>query len=1248
MPHTLVVMDRANHTSPWLRVMVALLSGLPGLAGATLALAQQPLLGAAGSMPKPNLMLTVDTSASMAYRHMPEWVANVNGKTLTVYPGGVNHVHPGEGKPSSPASAMPAYIGSEYLNPEVLREQVYARSPFVNTIYYDPRVRYRPWAAGVSDTGQTLRYASAVFTKAYIDPLKQGATDTAVDLSAAVSYEMNPLCPFDAPCHDQKTTRLQHPAIVYMLEPASADPTQIGHFKRYDIFSASATQNGPHFPGRSTYPGRTECAQDHCTSAQEQQNYANWFVYYRTRMLTTQAALSEAFHNMDDLLRVGWTTLRHAKYNRWTQNKIPIIEGVKDLTPEHRRHLVDTIQNTNDSGHFVSANTTELRVAMEQVGQYFSSAQAFSPWENTPAPLTSTEPASGQGSICRRSYNMLTTDGYYNDLIDEFKDVAWPGDVDSDQPSFENYTRTHPYQDRASGPGYANTLADFALKYWATDLSPLSDGVRPKGHDPATWQHLSQYTVGLGVSGTLQADKDTLARLANGTLAWPDPDKGNAQKIDDLWHAAINSRGAYYNVRTAADLERAVRTMVNDATGQSLREAGVTTAATALQSDNLKFVPEYDSGLWTGNLHAYRLNASGQLVSPDDDTVTDEARALWSAAELLPAAALRQVLTTADDGHSLIPFRWDAPDPNSGTESPSPSFAAAMGSIQPASPALVNYLRGDQSQEGSEDGQFRKRTSVLADIVNSTPVLAHDKLDMGYGTTDGYDQFRSDKAGRDDPLLFVGGNGGMLHAFSAATGVERFAFVPRGVLPHLYRLAEPGYAKNASAHRYFVDGPLTEADVQIDDAWQHLLIGSLGAGGKGLFALRLPLEGAEPSLLWDLTGGDGDTGASPTSVSASASIPASAYIGHILSRAEAGRLPNGQWVVVVGNGINSSIDRAALLVIDVASGAVSAIPVGPSADNGLTGVAVVRNANRDIVALYGGDLQGHLWRFEYSADDESLKVGHGGRPLFKAGTLDQVQPITAAPVVTRHDAHQMVLFGTGRLLTEADRQTTQVQAFYGVLDTVPAEQPSADLVPPGDAVVPRSALVTQTISSFTNSTNSTSPYTFLSVSNHPQTADSQGWALELIIPPVAGNDQVDTPRVIYEPVLTGDFVLITAISPSPDALECELAEGRAYDFLLPALTGAQYDKPVFDTSGDGEVTDVGDRNAAGVVTRAPGRRAILTGERDSGSGRRKLSIQHGQGGLGAADWRLRDASVILDRVWQRIQPPPDRTPPPTD
>lgn len=1219
-------------------LMAMLLSSATGKAQAALNLAHQPLIASAGSMPKPNLMLTIDTSRSMTYRHMPEWVAIVNGKKLDVYPGGVNHVHPGETEPGAPASAMPAYIGNEYLNPEVLREQVYARSPFINTIYYDPRVRYKPWASGVSDGGQTRRYAPGVFTKAYVDPLKQGVHDTAVDLSVGVSYEMNPFCPFDKPCSDKITTRLQHPAIVYMLEPASADPSIIDNFKRRDIFQAAEGAQQASFPGRSTYPARTDCAADHCTTQQEQQNFANWFVYYRTRMLTTQAALSEAFHNMDDLLRVGWTTIRHARNNRWTEGEIPIIEGVKDLTPEHRRLLIETIQNTNDSGHFVSASTTESRVALEQVGQYFASDKAFSPWEDSPAALTSTESASGKGSICRRSYNMLTTDGYYNDEIESFKDVEWPGDVDTGEASLPNHGHARPYRDTASGPGYANTLADFALKYWATDLSLIDDGVRPKGSDPATWQHLSQYTVGLGVSGTLQADKATLARLTSGSLNWPDPEKGNAEKIDDLWHAAVNARGAYYNVRTAADLEHAVRTMVNDATSQSLREAGVTTIATALQSDNIKFVPEYDSALWTGNLHAYRLNALGQLVSPDNGAVTDEASPLWSAADLMPSATARNVWTSSNDGNSLMPFVWEAPNAN--TESPSPPFAAAMGSIQPASPELVNYLRGDPSQEGTEEGQFRKRTSVLADIVNSTPVLVHGHLNMGYGNTDNYNQFLAGKAGRSDPLLFVGSNGGMLHAFSAGTGIERFAYVPRGVLPHLYRLAEPGYARNALAHRYFVDGPLSEADVQIDNEWQNLLIGSLGAGGKGLFALRLSLDGTPPHLLWDRTGdADGSTSAAET--------PASSHIGHILSRAEAGRLPNGQWVVLAGNGVNSGSDRAALLMIDVATGTVSAVPVGTDldTDNGLTGIAVVRNANRDIVAVYGGDLQGNLWRFEYSASDGALIVGHGGRPLYKTGLADPAQAITAAPVVVRQNNQQMVLFGTGRLLTEADRQTHQAQAFYGVLDEVPAEQPSSDLSPTGDAVVAREELVMQTISSFTNSATSKSPYQFLSVSNHPQTVDSKGWFLDLSIPPMSGHATTDHPRVIYEPILSGDFVLITAISPAPDAQECALADGRAYDFLLPALTGAQYDKPVFDTNGDGNASAGSDMNAAGVVSLAPGRRAILSGERDGGSGRRQLSIQTGKGSLGAADWRLRDVSIILDRVWQRIQPPPDRTPP---
>src|SRR5690606_3156325 len=60
--------------------------------------------------------------------------------------------------------------------------------------------------------------------------------------------------------------------------------------------------------------------------------------------------------------------------------------------------------------------------------------------------------------------------------------------------------------------------------------------------DPAFWQHMVTFTVGLGVSGAL-------TNLPVGSETWPDP-TGNDEtpaKIDDLWHAAVNSRGAFFS-----------------------------------------------------------------------------------------------------------------------------------------------------------------------------------------------------------------------------------------------------------------------------------------------------------------------------------------------------------------------------------------------------------------------------------------------------------------------------------------------------------------------------------------------------------------------------------------------------------------------------------------------------------------------------------------------------------------------------
>jgi len=99
-------------------------------------------------------------------------------------------------------------------------------------------------------------------------------------------------------------------------------------------------------------------------------------------------------------------------------------------------------------------------------------------------------------------------------------------------------------------------------------------------------------------------------------------------------------------------------------------------------------------------------------------------------------------------------------------------------------------------------------------------------------------------------MVYVGANDGMLHAFNASTGKEAFAYVPEGLYgtaaaPNLKRLSEAGYT-----HRYYVDGSPFVADIYMgakssakttDEEkaanWKSLLVGTLGAGGKGYLVL---------------------------------------------------------------------------------------------------------------------------------------------------------------------------------------------------------------------------------------------------------------------------------------------------------------------------------------------------------------------------------------------------------------------------
>ena len=183
------------------------------------------------------------------------------------------------------------------------------------------------------------------------------------------------------------------------------------------------------------------------------------------------------------------------------------------------------------------------------------------------------------------------------------------------------------------------------------------------------------------------------------------------------------------------------------------------------------------------------------------------------------------------------------------------------------SSALVNYLRGQRGDEmvaASATKLFRARTGVLGDIVDSQPVYVQkpfaNYLDAGLRRAS-----RPRWTNR-APMVYVGGNDGMLHAFNAVVnpplpappidtqaGMEKWAVIPSTVLPNMYQLADSAYVAPAN-HRFFVDGTPVAADIDIDGTgnWRTILVGGLNAGGKGYYAIDVTDPSVlPPKALWE-------------------------------------------------------------------------------------------------------------------------------------------------------------------------------------------------------------------------------------------------------------------------------------------------------------------------------------------------------------------------------------------------------------
>ncbi|HEX5804605.1 MAG TPA: PilC/PilY family type IV pilus protein [Azospira sp.] len=761
-----------------------------------------------------------------------------------------------------------------------------------------------------------------------------------------------------------------------------------------------------------------------------------------------------------------------------------------------------------------------------------------------------------------------------------------------------------PYRD---GNNAADTLGDIAYYYYTSDLRSAAldncsntigattyanlceNNVLGAGKDVNQQQHMTTFTIGLGASGSIlyERDYETAPKdadgssvqyydIKNGTSTWPDPiDNSGEERIDDLWHAAVNGRGTYYSASNAENLADGIRSAL---AGISARTGSSSAAATSTlqptESDKGVFVALYRTVAWDGEVKKYDIDPnSGELSENPSWQARDQLDTRIAAAGAAQDGRSVKYFS-AGAGNQLNEFTYAnlSSDGQAGhfddfcSKTPLPDqcgvdandLGAPQRSAADLGDNLVKYLRGQTTHEDENSNPaplYRGREHALGDIVSAVPVYQKQpKHTFGdYDTT--YGEFKAAMAER-AATLYVAANDGMLHAFNADSGAERWAYVPSFVMPGLWQLADRAYANN---HRYFVDGPPVVADVcglstatgcTGADEWRSILVAGLNKGGCGYYALDVT-DPANPKGLWEFT---------------------HEQLGYSYGVPQIARRKDGRWVVLVSSGYNNipsggcpnstaaSDGNGYVFVLDALSGTLldliptylsGTTPAGttttPSGlaqlnlhvDNGSTGIAG---------RAYGGDLLGNVWRIDF--DDNLLPDGKEATLLAQLKSATNVpQPITIRPelntVKMSNAGYNAVFVATGRYLGTSDPSDASQNTIYALKDTLAGT--IADVR--GATMVARSLLQT------TNGKGQT----IRTVSGDAMDwASRDGWYIDLN----PGN-QSPGERVTVNTELT--FNLWKVAANVPDANVCN-AGGYSYLYSIDTSTGK-----ALTTASDGAV-----------------------------------------------------------------------------
>lgn len=1179
----------------------------------------------------PNVVLTFDDSGSMGRNYMPDQLPYVATVTNTASPNYNNNWYDTRtdqqntiGSAKWAGNDTNPWLCIGIIDPRITDPDD-PRSWSLNGVYYNPNATYHPPQkadgsefppAPFTTTGTLGAWDNGIIANRPTSPV----SSTRRNLGDGTSDKR--FCGRAAGYYRYKSTA---PALTLNASGRIANTGDIytaGNWEWVTLGSAGDVSGPPR------------------TLAQKRQNFANWYSYYHTRYMASVTAVSRAYATFDRGIRIAQQNINNRRLASTTG-----IYSFEDVPSGRstRTDFYDWLFSTP-----VGGNTPNQRAA-DDVGKLFmrSTGTHTNPYwdEDTSRELS-----------CRKNFHIQMTDGLWNNSVIT---VSQTDTTPVTLPDGRDFSTSDPQSKifwNEGGPSQ-KTMANIAFHYWATDLRPdfkLNDQTKLKvrpyvsdrttgitgstplnpgdnwldnkevywnpANNPASWPHLVQYMIGFGVDGTIPKTDANYLRLRTGLEQWPALDGSgtytdNTKKIDDMWHAAINSRGQFFAAANPEELIDAIQKIIASVVAQSTASTPAAQSLPILTGGNSIYQGGYDSSGWAGSLIRRQIDATGQ---PGDSE--------WNAACILNGGSCSdptgsstardpnsRVIITSDGQGTGIPFRFTSLTSTQKTALNSDGF----GSLR------VDYIRGDRTQETAPATPLmRSRTSVLGAIINGEPAYVSAPR-SGYHDTfpasspeaiaaaadeeDSYAGYQNAQRAR-APAVYAGANDGMLHAFDAASGKELWAYVPNLVIEN-GRLF--GSTDRNSDLTPGVDSPAREADVFIRGEWRTILLGSMRLGGRGVYAVDVtnPNPGSETAAsgtgkvaLWEFTSGTtpSTAGDPPCSTGSrtcaslgytydSANVARIKYQNKWVAVVSSGYFPNKEEVAANANDINeAAASRTSLLVIDLETGKLireirtSAAPQTKPSNFKTFGLStpMVYDEGSDEVddIVYAGDLAGNLWRFDLSDGDDPANwkvdlmfTSYGNGGATNAGE----QPIAFNPTALRDPSTRrpIIVVGTGKYLGEEDRTSTiKEQAWYGIRDygTAYANYP-----------IRVNQLITQvlnqpmgssdrTITGYTAPTGtvpSTAPYMLVGrKSGSIAVTDSvraQGWRVRLNIPTEKGERAQR--RAI--PMVTANVALVYGLIPKSDD-PCD--PGNRYSVMaLNGGTGAAMAMASGEVAGSG-------------------------------------------------------------------------------